>query len=109
MCLECAANIAQVVTAATTFGASTWYFVTRWRRKRMVEHYLRRNAAGLSPSGKRRYKSVLTLVSKLDMTEPQLFEASFHSAHIRRAIRKGSDGLATHILFCYEEIVNASD
>ena len=81
--LATVANIAAILTALVAgFGYGAYRF-DRYRKRRKLEAYLKAEMARGTDKGQR---SLLHLMARLGMTEAELLQASFQSAHIDRKV-----------------------
>jgi hypothetical protein len=99
---------ADATVIATTLFAVLAYLRHRWKmhRKRVkLETYLRKVKEKDKAVGKKGQHSIYHLVSKLELTQDEIIEASFDSEHIAIRRKTGADGshLAKDLLFEYVE------
>ena len=96
-CLEVAANLASILTAAVAAIVAVLYWWDQYRKCIKLEDYLKAERS-INPSGYQH--TVLHLMAKVGLTEDEILRASFRSRHIRRRLRENRDThLAEELLF----------
>lgn len=99
MCdLNCLADLASILTAVIAAGAAVYYWCDKRSKRKRFEEYLK--AESQNPDN--HSHTVIHLMARLGMTEPEILHASFASKHIVHKIRKDYEtGLASQLLFAY--------
>lgn len=100
-----ASDLASVVTAIVAFTAYGKYQLDRCRRRWVLEKYLQAEKEEGSDKGQR---SALNIMSKIGLTEAEIFEASRTSRNIVRLTKSGEDEFASKLLFKYERNGNSN-
>ncbi len=96
--LSIVSNVASILTAFVAIGAYAIYRCERSKKRSRLENYLRAER----DKGDKGQRTVTHLIAAVGLTEADIFDAAFASAHIKRTTRKDPEtGLATSILFEY--------
>lgn len=95
------ANIAAILTALVAVVASAWFVMGRGPKRRRLEAYLKAERDNGQGKGQR---SILHLIARVGLTEPEILQASFRSRHIGRVLTTNkADGIAKDILLEYRD------
>ena len=98
------ANIAAIVTALVAFAGSAWFLIERGTKRRRLEDYLKTERDAGKDTDDKGQRSILHLVAKVGLTEPEILQASFRSKHIGRVLTTNKlDGMAKDILLEYRD------
>lgn len=95
------ANFAAIATALVAVAGSAWFVMERGAKRRRLEAYLKAERDKGQDKGQR---SILHLVARVGLTEPEILQASFRSKHIGRVLTTNkADGIAKDVLLEYRD------
>ena len=98
------ADGAALSTAGIALFWSGYYAVGRYRKRRALEDYLKKDRASGKDNGQR---TILHLMAKLAMTEGEILRAAFHSKHVARPLAANvKTRRAEAMLLEYVETIN---
>lgn len=99
--MTCAAEIAQIGTAVAAASWTGWVLIDSYCKRIKVEEYLRKQRDEKTDLGRR---TMIHLMSKLSLTEDEIFHAAFRSKHIECPVIVDKEtNRASDLYFVYKD------